>query len=234
MDDAEIDAERRDADLGMDLPAPGFERRLDRVLERRLGSTARSARTPRQCALAPRSANSRKCLKSRTPRALVRTRSICSGRSVAKTTSSRRARVIATFSRRWPPSWFSELELRDTRPVSSGPTATENRITSRSSPCTFSRFLTKTGSCQRTGRRRAPAPDRLRRSWSSRFSISRCCSPLKVTMPIERFSIAKVRLLEPAHDIGDDGCALPPGSPCRCRARRRRPALRHSARPGPR
>ena len=47
-------------------------------------------------------------MKSTTPRALVRPRSICSGRSVAKTRSSLRARVTATLRRRCPPSLLSE------------------------------------------------------------------------------------------------------------------------------
>ncbi len=45
----------------------------------------------------PRSANSRKCFRSRTPSALLRDRSICSGLRLENTRSSRRARVTATF-----------------------------------------------------------------------------------------------------------------------------------------
>jgi hypothetical protein len=91
-------------------------------------------------------ANSRKCLKSMIPREFDLPRSICSGFMLEKTTISRRARVIATLRWRCPPSVLSDEICAVMRPVTSAPTAQEKIITSRSSPCTFSRFLTKTGS----------------------------------------------------------------------------------------
>ncbi len=84
--------------------------------------------------------------RSRTPRARVRVRSIWSARRPLKTTTSCLARVMATFNRRSPPSRFSGPKFIETRPVSSRPKQIEKKITSRSSPCTFSKFFTKTGS----------------------------------------------------------------------------------------
>jgi hypothetical protein len=43
-----------------------------------------------------------------------------SGRSIAKTSSSRRARVTATLRRRWPPSLLGEEIWAVMRPVLSG------------------------------------------------------------------------------------------------------------------
>jgi hypothetical protein len=85
-------------------------------------------------------------LKSMIPREFDLPRSICSGFMLEKTTISRRARMIATLRRRCPPSVLSDEICAVMRPVTSAPTAQEKIITSRSSPCTFSRFLTKTGS----------------------------------------------------------------------------------------
>ena len=58
------------------------------------------------------------------------------------------ARLTATFSRRSPPLLFSGPKFIDTCPCLSGPYPTLKRMTSRSSPCTFSRFLMKMGSSQ--------------------------------------------------------------------------------------
>ena len=74
--------------------------------------------------------------------------------------------------------------LRGDAPGLVGADRQEKMMTSRSSPCTFSMFLTKTGSgiCLLPKRSRDGS---AARSWSSMSSISRCCSPLNVTMPID-------------------------------------------------
>ena len=97
--DCEIDAELGDADLCVNLPPPVLKALpSSRLLERGFVSRPVGAKAS-AIARGPRSANSRKCLKSLMARAFVRLRSIWSGLSVAKTTISCRARVIATFRR---------------------------------------------------------------------------------------------------------------------------------------
>ena len=61
---------------------------------------------------------------------------------VVNTTISNLAQDTATFSLFQPPSLFRGPKFSDTFPSASGPNAMENKMTSRSSPCTFSRFLT--------------------------------------------------------------------------------------------
>src|SRR5258708_24446649 len=59
----------------------------------------------------------------------------------------------------------------------------EKYMMSRSSPCTLSRFLTKTGSSS-ASEKNGSSPGSLRRSSSSKSSIRLCCSELKVTTPM--------------------------------------------------
>lgn len=61
----------------------------------------------------------------------------------------------------------------------------EKYITSRSSPWTFSRFLTNTGSSASSAKS-GSITGCWRRASSNRSSISRCCSALKVTTPMVR------------------------------------------------
>ena len=68
------------------------------------------------------------------------------------------------------------------RPFLSGPTATEKMMTSRSSPCTFSMYLTRMGSFVWLRSKWASGDGSLRRAW---FPIRRCWSPLNVTTPID-------------------------------------------------
>ena len=58
----------------------------------------------------------------------------------------RLARVNSTFSRRSPPSLETGPKFCDMYPPASFPYPIEMKITSRSSPWTFSKFLTKKGS----------------------------------------------------------------------------------------
>ena len=53
------------------------------------------------------------------------------------------ARVINTFNLLSPPSWFNGPKFRDIFPAWSWPYPTLIKITSLSSPCIVSRFLTK-------------------------------------------------------------------------------------------
>jgi hypothetical protein len=66
----------------------------------------------------------------------------CSGSNDEKTTTWRRARVIATLSRRSPPTRFSGPKFSGSSPEAFTEKPVEKKTTSRSSPCTFSRFLT--------------------------------------------------------------------------------------------
>ena len=114
-------------------------------------------------------------------------RSACSwdGSNELNTTTSSRARVIATLSRRSPPSRLRGPKFSGTSPLSFGEKAIEKRIVSRSSPWTFSRFLTKSPSGSSRDSRISSVP-----SSRSRVSIrSRCCM-LKVTMPIDGSPVA--------------------------------------------
>ncbi len=63
-----------------------------------------------------------------------------------KTSQRSLAREISTFRRRSPPSEFSGPKFIEMNPSSVFPYPSEMKITSRSSPWTFSRFLTKNGS----------------------------------------------------------------------------------------
>src|SRR6266849_4734223 len=54
-----------------------------------------------------------------------------------------RARVTATFKRRSPPACPSAPKLFRNTPCSFRPNVVEKMMTSRSSPCTFSTFFTK-------------------------------------------------------------------------------------------
>ena len=66
---------------------------------------------------------------------------------LANITTDRRARVIATFRRFSPPVRVIGPKLSGSGPPEGCfENATENRIVSRSSPCTFSRFFTKSAS----------------------------------------------------------------------------------------
>ena len=105
MHHAEIDPEARHADLRNDDPALPRQTRCDGLSN---GDSCPPTEpwTASPSALGPRSANSRKCLRCLTAGALVRFRSIMLGSNEVNTTISRRARVIATLSRRQPPSRF--------------------------------------------------------------------------------------------------------------------------------
>ena len=136
------------------------------------------------CSL-PFCANSKKFFKDSTPFDLVRLRSIISAVIVENTTISLRALETATLRRFQPPSLLSGPKFRDNLPSSSGPKAIEKRITSLSSPCTFSRFFTK---------RFSPSPFAhlskstfFENSSCKRSSISVCWLILKVTTPIDWF-----------------------------------------------
>ena len=59
-----------------------------------------------------------------------------------KTMICLRARVMATLRRRSPPAWLSTPKFSGRSPCALAAKVAENRIVSRSSPCTFSRFLT--------------------------------------------------------------------------------------------
>ena len=91
-----------------------------------------------------------------------------------------RARVTATLSRRSPPDWLSGPKFSGSTPWSSGLNAVENRITSRSSPWTFSRFFTNrpSGSSNASSSRGSPV------SRSSASTYVRC-GRLNVTTPID-------------------------------------------------
>ena len=126
-----------------------------------------------------------KYFRDSTPFAFVRLKLIWSAVITENTTISHRARDTATFRRFHPPSRFSGPKFMDSFPSASGPNATENRITSRSSPWTFSKFLTNSGS--------SPIFAHLSKfksfwysSWS-RSSIRVCWLTLKVTTPIVCF-----------------------------------------------
>ena len=133
----------------------------------------------------PFSANSRKSFSDSTPFAFVRFKSIISEVMMVNTIISDLARETATFRRFHPPSLFNGPKLSESFPSSSGPNATEKRITSLSSPCTFSRFFTNKAS--------APVVAHLSNSISfansswSISSISVCWLILNVTTPIDWF-----------------------------------------------
>ena len=109
----------------------------------------------------------RYCLSSSRPRDGSSARCISSGSNEQNTSTSERARVTATFSRRSPPLRLSGPKFSGSRPrtpsVIVGAKPTEIITTSRSSPCTLSRLRTMSpcvalvgSSSARTGRRRTP------------------------------------------------------------------------------
>ena len=145
-----------------------------------LPSPAADARISASQLLLP-SAYMRNLLNALTPSGVASVTLSVSGSIDENTFISQRERVTATFSLRHPPSLFSGPKFIDCLPSLSGPYPTENSITSRSSPWTFSRFLMKIGS----------SPPNAHFSNSGSFlhsssilsSIRLCCWMLNVTMP---------------------------------------------------
>ena len=105
----------------------------------------------------------------------------------------RRALVTATLSRRSPPARFSGPKLSGRTPWRFFEKPVEKRMTSRSSPCTFSRFFTKRPSLPRASDSTMASIPLSHNIFSMRV---RCCR-LKVTMPIERSPAAQRRSTSP-------------------------------------
>ena len=130
----------------------------------------------------PSRAYARNARRSATPLGVALSTFMSSGPMVEKTSILQRERETATFRRLHPPSWLRGPNFMVMRPSLSRPNPTEKSMMSRSSPWTFSRLFTNSGSSSRPTRS-AMSLFFLQRASSLR-SIRDRWLMLEVTMPI--------------------------------------------------